>query len=735
MNNAQARSLRPSRFVVWGTLAALMLLVGTECHAQSAKAENPFADAWSQDLSRYPGLPVELSVLIAKLQQEVQFPPARHESNLLPLLPRSTFWYVAIPNYADAADQTLKTFHQELADSSLLRDWWAHGEMAKSGPKVEQSVDHFSQFNQYLGDEIVISAEMTGGLPKFLAVSQVRKPGLKKFLDETVRSWGVAKQPVRVLGPEDLSAGSNTGPADQMVMLVRPDFFIAAADMATLREFTTRLDATSRNFGSTAFGQRVAQEYRDGVTVLAAADLHQIVSLAGQSGDSGAVFRESGFADLQYLVWDHKTIDGKRLSQTEMSFTGPRHGAAAWLANSGPLDGLDFVSPKAALAATVNLSDPAHIYDDAKELAQLSGSKTFAAVPTFERGLNLSLKDDLLSLLSGELTVELDPADAPQLFQWKAMLQVKDTSHLQRTLNSLTGPLGLGTPPVEDGGVTFYGVRVPTGKKPTEIDYAFAEHYLIVGPSKNAVADALNVHTSGASLAKSKSFLAALPPQSSLNASALIYQDPVALAAMELRPTAPSLAGTLLRSNQNAETVIGVYGDNTAIREVSTSPAFDVSGVLVMAAIAIPNLLRARIAANEASALDSLRTIVTAEIAYAVRYPKKGFASNLAALGTDPLRPGAAASPEHAGLLSESLANHACAVEGWCTKDGYQFKVSGVCQQQTCKGFVAVGTPVSGSTGTRSFCATSDGVLHYKVEAPISSPPSVEECRQWLVLQ
>jgi hypothetical protein len=732
MKYAQASWLTTIRFVLSGTLSTLVLLLGTQCRAQGVKAENPFANAWSRDLSNYPGLPVELSVLVAKLQQNVQFPPPRHESHLLPLLPPTTFTYIAIPNCADAADQTLKTFRQELAESSLLRGWWEHGEVAKSGPMVEQSVGHYSQFNQFLGDEIVIATEMKDDLPKFLAVSQVRKPGLKKYLEEMMRSWGTAKP--RVLGPEDLAASSETGPKGQMVMLVRPDFFIAAADMATLRDFTARLDSSSREFGSTAFGQRVAQEYREGVTVLAAADLQRIVSWSSQTRAPSAAFRESGFADAQYLVWDHKPIDGKRLSQVEMSFTGPRHGAAAWLANSSPLGGLEFVSPKAALAATVNLSDPAQIYDDAKELAQLSGSQSFAAIPSFERALNLSVKNDLLSLLTGELTVELDPVDAPTLFQWKAMLQVKDATHLQHTLNLLTGPLSSGIEPVEDDGVTYYGFRVPSGKKPTEIDYAFADSYLIIGSSKNSVAEAVNVHKSGGSLAQSKSFLGELP-QSTLKASALVYQDPVAMAAMELGSTAPGLAGVLLRSNQHPETVVGVYGDNTAIREVSAIPASDISGALLVAAIAIPNLLRARIAANEASAAASVRTIVTAEITYAASYPKKGFASNLASLGMDPRGPGAVPSPEHAGFLSESLANQSCADKGWCTKDGYNFKVSGVCPGQTCKDFVAVSTPVSASTGTRSICATSDGVLHYKTEMQISSPPSVEECRLWPVLQ
>ena len=55
--------------------------------------------------------------------------------------------------------------------------------------------------------------------------------------------------------------------------------------------------------------------------------------------------------------------------------------------------------------------------------------------------------------------------------------------------------------------------------------------------------------------------------------------------------------------------------------------------ILIIAAIAIPNLLRARMAANESSAVASIRTINTAEITYSSSYPTVGFAGTLAALG------------------------------------------------------------------------------------------------------
>ena len=86
--------------------------------------------------------------------------------------------------------------------------------------------------------------------------------------------------------------------------------------------------------------------------------------------------------------------------------------------------------------------------------------------------------------------------------------------------------------------------------------------------------------------------------------------------------------------------------------------------ILIIAAISIPNLLRARISANEASAVGSLRTINSAMISYNSSYPTVGFAANLAALGgscTGSTVPTATA----ACLVDSTLAGG--------TKSGYSF--------------------------------------------------------------
>src|SRR5665811_2076907 len=76
--------------------------------------------------------------------------------------------------------------------------------------------------------------------------------------------------------------------------------------------------------------------------------------------------------------------------------------------------------------------------------------------------------------------------------------------------------------------------------------------------------------------------------------------------------------------------------------------------ILIIAAIAIPNLLRSRIAANEASAVGSVRTINTAEITYASTYPDVGFAL-LPALG--PTSAGVGGTSANSGLIDSVLAS------------------------------------------------------------------------------
>jgi hypothetical protein len=159
--------------------------------------------------------------------------------------------------------------------------------------------------------------------------------------------------------------------------------------------------------------------------------------------------------------------------------------------------------------------------------------------------------------------------------------------------------------------------------------------------------------------------------------------------------------------------------------------------ILIIAAIAIPNLLRARIAANESAAASTVRTVDTAQVAYSTSYDAKGYAEDLATLG-----PGATGScaggegtAEHACLIDNVIGNTQCTVGAWCTKVGYRYSMSAICEGEgVCKEYVIVATPIAPTTGRKSFCSTSDALVRFKTGPPLSSPISAEECQSWSVI-
>ena len=165
----------------------------------------------------------------------------------MPHLPTATTYYVAFPNYGDTAHQTLETLSQELQASAVLQDWWQHGELSSAGPKLQEFLEKFYEVSQYLGDEVVASGETGGayekGAAKFLVVAQLRKPGLKKVLEQFLKeSSGESQSPARILDLEELArAKSGTG-VQQLVVLVRPDFVYRATEsLEALRSFNSLL--------------------------------------------------------------------------------------------------------------------------------------------------------------------------------------------------------------------------------------------------------------------------------------------------------------------------------------------------------------------------------------------------------------------------------------------------------------------------------------------------------------
>jgi len=131
--------------------------------------------------------------------------------------------------------------------------------------------------------------------------------------------------------------------------------------------------------------------------------------------------------------------------------------------------------------------------------------------------------------------------------------------------------------------------------------------------------------------------------------------------------------------------------------------------ILIIAAIAIPNLLRARIAANESSAAASERTLATAEVSYATSYPVTGFPAAIANLG---------------GLVVPCVpaAANACLIDSQLTtgnKSGFVFTAAGLNPVNAANTqYVTNGVPATANTtGVKGFCGTEDNVVRFVTPA------------------
>ncbi len=135
--------------------------------------------------------------------------------------------------------------------------------------------------------------------------------------------------------------------------------------------------------------------------------------------------------------------------------------------------------------------------------------------------------------------------------------------------------------------------------------------------------------------------------------------------------------------------------------------------ILTIAAIAIPNFMRSRRAANESSAVASLRTLATVQVNYESNY-QSGYAPSLAALG--PPVPGTQPTAANAGLIDVVLAGG--------VKSGYVFTYSPVDSNGDGKvdTFSITAAPfVPGQTGDRYYFVDQSNVIRFNTGGPANA--------------
>ena len=140
--------------------------------------------------------------------------------------------------------------------------------------------------------------------------------------------------------------------------------------------------------------------------------------------------------------------------------------------------------------------------------------------------------------------------------------------------------------------------------------------------------------------------------------------------------------------------------------------------ILIIAAIAIPNLLRSRIAANEASAVGSVRTINTSEVTYASTYSDIGYSSSLANLGPGTSTCTASVSSTAACLIDSVLAG---ATVSTSPKSGFFFTYTDTTGTPSIIYTLAADPAVRGQTGQRSFFSDQSGVIRFNATQAASA--------------
>jgi ferric-dicitrate binding protein FerR (iron transport regulator) len=539
--------------------------------------------AWSQNLDKHLALLAEFAHLSNKLET-VQMPGLRFKSNVLATLPANTVVFAGIPNLGDAVQQANKLFQQELQESAVLREWWQQVQAGKkNGPEFDEIINYVHDLGQYLGDEIVFSVALNGHDGEPLVVAQVEHDGLKQFIEQEAAKYAGTKEHIRIVDEQEL----NQIPAQkgkQLLILVRSDFVAAAGDAATLKQFVAGLNSGGGGFAGTPFGQRLAAQYKNGADILFGANLTVMTSLhRPRNPEQDSHFALTGLGDVEYLIAERKGSGAQVQNHAQLTFVNQRRGLASWLAAPAPIGGLDFVSTDAGAVAAFISKNPADMLDDVLNIADSSGKNASAKIAQGESELKIQFHRDLADTLGGEVTIALDGPILPTP-SWKIVAEVKDPGRLQSTIQQLVTDVndhvkgehpGLALDEESANGLTFYTIRHLDATKPFEATYTFTDGYMILGPSRALVMNAIAIHQNGNSLAHSADFRALLPQDEQADVSAVLYQN----LAPVIKPIAQQLSPAQLQSLQQiaAETkpsVVCAYGDNNAIRVASSSRLF-----------------------------------------------------------------------------------------------------------------------------------------------------------------
>ena len=550
--------------------ALAVLLPGQQLATGNRLAAVSVADeiSWSRDAARYRERLVALKSLGRELDLALVPASTRTSTRLLDLVPAGTGVYVALPNLSQSLGGAWQIVQQRVAENPVLGEWWSeHFADPADEAEISQAITELERFGSELGAEIVVAVDLAAAAGQAgepdevspLLLSEVRDPArFSPLLDEEIARLNSLPAPPES-GAEPSGAprlrritdpSAETAGAHELLVWLTGDLLLASPSAAPLAAVQAELATNANGFVGTPFHGRLAGIYAGGAEWLVGVDLAPIVARAslesaeesGSGHDPRRTLERLGLADAEFLILDSRSAAGETQNRAHLAFHQERQGMASWLAEPAPVGALDFVSPSAHLAVGGVLKEPAAMLDDLLALVEAddasgSGSEhsVLRELADFEAEHGLSLREDLAATLGGDFAFAFDGPWLPTP-SWKLILEVNDAGRLQSTLVSLVEEWNRAAAAAEGeprptltlsqeaiAGRVVYDLQTSTG---TELaHFLFVDGYVVVGPSRALLVEAVAQRAAGITLVASAGFLDLLPHDGQANYSAVVYQN------------------------------------------------------------------------------------------------------------------------------------------------------------------------------------------------------------------
>lgn len=540
--------------------------------------------AWSRKREQYVALLREVRALGREMDRVLR-PGLRYETDLLDLTPADTVVYVGMPNVSNGLAEAWGILRSRVAANPILAEWWQRQVDEGHTAQLDGIFERIRAYGDPLGGEILLTVPLSGeALQQPLFLARVSEPRRLFDLIEAdlarLDSGGEAAAWLeRIEGA--LPAAPATDRPDAMFFWVEDGLLAVSPSFQTLRVLDSIRKRQLRGLAGSTFHARLAERYAAGVEWLVGVDLETILHSGGVDPDLEAL----GFADVQHLVAERRSIDERNESRADLIFNQPRRRLAAWLAAPAPLGSLGYVSPDANFVVAFAMQDLGTLVDELCGLFGADDAGFRQGLAEFEQEHEIDVRRDIAAPLGGEFALALDGPVLPKP-SWKLIVEVYDPAGLQRTIERLVqranrefeahGARGITLERGELAGRDT--LRITSLDTGIEAHVVFDDGYAIVAPSRALLDRALQTRALGLDLLSSPGFRARLPHDRRVNFSGVLYHDlaPIvgplsgALQAMAEAPGAePWLLSAL--SEESAPGLVLIYGEPDRIRVVATS--------------------------------------------------------------------------------------------------------------------------------------------------------------------